>query len=380
MINPQLFTEQLETLNQAYQLHVIRIDCPTLNPLLWLDQQSDAHKRFFASRDGRFQTAAIGVSLSIPIDASKPDSLAFGAQRIDPKSTGFIQLPFDTTHHHESSAADQQSKLVFPRLQYSERTHGAEWKLYITEHELNDGLKTIQSILDPIVWTGSKQDTNALEINQTSVSPDYDQWCQMVSNAQHDIQDNHLEKVVLARELTLHCKDTVRPCQLLSAAIDTKGPLYYGLVQDRPDDAFIFQSPERLVQINQSTVSTEALAGSIKRGDVKESDLKHESSLLRSSKNRWEHSLVLKHIESILAHHCSSVQSSTDRHILKLPYIQHILQPVQAQLKSNTQWATLLDRLHPTPAVCGFDQKTAQQFIKTTNPLLEVSMPERLGS
>lgn len=367
MIHAQLFVEQLESQTSCYDLHVLSISCPKLDGLAWLNAQNGPEKFFWSTRDQSVISAGVGVSYTQAISATQPDLFDTIGQEIHPDATGYVQLPF-SNHDQEGWEAYNEAKVIFPKLEYEETRQGARWKVYCNKAQLENAEAYLNELLGDCRWDIKEIQSSPLKITKHQVSPSQDEWCNTINTVQDTFAKSSCDKVVLARQLDLNCESQPDAFAMLNTLRDEQGTSYFGLVQYRQNDSFIFKSPERLVSIQDNTLETEALAGSIQRGQEPGADSLQENTLLRSSKNRWEHSLVIDHIETVLKHYCRSVQVAKQRSILKLPYIQHILQPVRAHIDSPKQWAALIDQLHPTPAVCGYDRKTAMALIQKHEP------------
>ncbi|GGV55427.1 hypothetical protein GCM10010245_87860 [Streptomyces spectabilis] len=67
---------------------------------------------------------------------------------------------------------------------------------------------------------------------------------------------------------------------------------------------------------------------------------------------------------------CVNVAVGTDERVLKLPDIQHLQTFVRGTLPSEEVpgLLALAQRLHPTPAVCGFPRAPAQQWLARHEP------------
>ena len=63
-----------------------------------------------------------------------------------------------------------------------------------------------------------------------------------------------------------------------------------------PEHAFIGRSPERLIQLSDGIIKTEALAGTRPRGKTQEEDRLLELELLHSKKENMEHQIVVEAI------------------------------------------------------------------------------------
>ena len=90
--------------------------------------------------------------------------------------------------------------------------------------------------------------------------------------------------------------------------------------------------------------------------------------LLRSHKDRHEHQIVVDKIRDRLA-------PLTDRldiapiDLLKLKNIQHLHTPIQGQLKQEAGVLTLVEALHPTPALGGDPRDRAMSLIRELEPI-----------
>jgi 2-succinyl-5-enolpyruvyl-6-hydroxy-3-cyclohexene-1-carboxylate synthase/o-succinylbenzoate synthase len=140
---------------------------------------------------------------------------------------------------------------------------------------------------------------------------------------------------------------------------------------------FLGCTPERLFRISDSTVVTEALAGTRPRGTTQEEDTQLSRDLYTDPKDRAENEITGRFIrEQLLKANAmglikkdpSVVDDSSRYFIRRLRHLQHICQRFQCQLEDGVNVAqiskVLLQGLHPTPAVCGYPAKEAIQFIR----------------
>jgi salicylate biosynthesis isochorismate synthase/menaquinone-specific isochorismate synthase len=75
--------------------------------------------------------------------------------------------------------------------------------------------------------------------------------------------------------------------------------------------------------------------------------------LLRSTKDRAEHQIVVRRIERALGPHSVWVEATPDPGLVKVANIQHLATPIHAQLSESRSAIELAGILHPTPAVGG---------------------------
>ena len=126
---------------------------------------------------------------------------------------------------------------------------------------------------------------------------------------------------------------------------------------------FFGSTPERLIKLKNGYIQTEALAGTIARGNNMEEDRILGETLLDSHKEREEHNLVRKQIIRKLEPIISNIQFPHSPQILKLKNVQHLQTPISGKLKNGEQILDLVSRLHPTSAVAGTPTEKAMKII-----------------
>ena len=126
---------------------------------------------------------------------------------------------------------------------------------------------------------------------------------------------------------------------------------------------FIGASPECLYRRNGLDIETEALAGTIGRGDSASKDMELAHWLMNDKKNLNENQLVVDDIAQRLAPYCQKVTIAQDAKLLKLRRVQHLRRHIEARLNADVPKFVILDALQPTAAVAGLPRKLAMQFI-----------------
>ena len=91
------------------------------------------------------------------------------------------------------------------------------------------------------------------------------------------------------------------------------------------------------------------------------------AELLTDEKNVHEHELVSDAIRDQLAPFAASIRSG-DRGIRRLATVQHLETPITAELTTDEHVLTLVEALHPTPAVGGLPPNRALSTIRDTEP------------
>lgn len=187
------------------------------------------------------------------------------------------------------------------------------------------------------------------------------QWKDQVSFAVDSIKQNKLEKVVLARDQV--AASTV--------AINTRG-LLQRLEIEYPStwlflvDGLIGATPELLVRLSKSLVTSRVLAGTIRKTGNEDRDLALAASLAKSSKDLEEHEYAVRSVADALAPFCSSTNVPESPFVLHLSNVMHLATDVTGVLNDSAKQAdifTLIQQLHPSAAVCGTPTNAAKKFI-----------------
>jgi len=177
------------------------------------------------------------------------------------------------------------------------------------------------------------------------------------------VRQGTLEKVVTARAVTWHPQDAPDAATALRR-LEERHPECNIFAVARGRRVFLGASPERLVRVDGRTVRATSLAGSIARGDSPEQDAQRAAELIGSAKDREEHDIVVRALTGALAELCDAVSASATPALLTLPDVHHLHTPITARRCEGTDLFSLLERLHPTPAVGGAPREEALAFIR----------------
>jgi isochorismate synthase len=173
-----------------------------------------------------------------------------------------------------------------------------------------------------------------------------------VAAAVERIRAGELEKVVLAREVTVAAGAAHDPGAIF-AALREVFPSCFCFCVGTPEAAFIGASPELLIRRRGAVAATVALAGSTRRSADPAVDDHLGEQMLRSDKVREEHGIVANRIERILRPHSVWVEAEDEPVLARIANIQHLATPIRAQLADSRSAIELAGILHPTPAVGG---------------------------
>ncbi len=202
-------------------------------------------------------------------------------------------------------------------------------------------------------------------IREKRPTPSREGWRQQVEDAIEQVSRGDLQKVVLAQSLAVDLDGSVNVADALASLSETYPGCYRFLFEPSLGSTFFGATPERLVRLDGRTVRTEALAGSTGRGETPSEDEWLAAQLRESEKDVHEHQLVVETIQDQLEPLAADVTAGT-RTIRRLDTVQHLQTPIRAELAQDRHVLSLVEALHPTPAVGGLPPKTALRTIRET--------------
>jgi salicylate biosynthesis isochorismate synthase len=173
-----------------------------------------------------------------------------------------------------------------------------------------------------------------------------------VADATARIGDGELDKVVLAREVTVEAASAHEPAAIFGALRELF-PSCFCFCCGTPAAAFLGASPELLVRRRGASAATVALAGSTRRSADPAVDDHLGEQLRQSAKDRAEHEIVVRRIKRSLGPYAVWVEAGSEPGLVRVANIQHLGTPIHAQLAEPRSAVELAGLLHPTPAVGG---------------------------
>ena len=221
-----------------------------------------------------------------------------------------------------------------------------------------------------ITWIGNVKQPNLEKINTAPVSGEIkwqegsiseQAWQSQVSSAINAIKSNKLEKVVLARDITATSKTEIGVRSLLQRLEIEYPSTWIFLV-----DGLIGATPELLVRLSKSLVTSRVLAGTIRKTGNEDRDLTLAASLAKSSKDLEEHEYAVRSVADALAPFCSSTNVPEAPFVLHLSNVMHLATDVTGVLNDSAKQSdifTLIAQLHPSAAVCGTPATEAKKLI-----------------
>jgi menaquinone-specific isochorismate synthase len=202
-------------------------------------------------------------------------------------------------------------------------------------------------------------------VRSRSFAPDEAGWRDQIEAAVERIRAGTLRKVVLAQAQTVELEREVSVPAVYDRLTRTYSDCFRFLVAPEGGGQFFGATPERLVSRDGRTVRTHALAGSTGRGDTPAEDEWLARELQESEKDSHEHDLVVEAVKDQLGPFATAI-STGDRTVRRLATVQHLRTPVTADLAEDDHVLSLVEALHPTPAVGGLPPDEALRTIKET--------------
>jgi len=184
------------------------------------------------------------------------------------------------------------------------------------------------------------------------------EWLDRVAGVVKEIQNERVQKVVLARDIRIW-SEVAFDVRVLTARLAATFPDCYTF----SCDGLVGATPELLVAREAERLRSLVLAGSARRG-VGQDDARIGDMLLASPKDLDEHRPAVASVETVFRRLCSEVRSSAP-HLLRLANVQHIATAVEGDLREPVDALQVGGLLHPTAAVGGMPSDSAIAVIRS---------------
>lgn len=190
-----------------------------------------------------------------------------------------------------------------------------------------------------------------------------EQYMTAVADVTEQIKSGEAAKVVIARSLTMNFEGEVQGVTALHhISNEQPGSYHFGLQKD--EQLFFGATPERLIEISAGRAYSACVAGSIRRGKTEKEDDELGMELLADCKNREEHQYVVNMISNVFNRFCSNLAIPNKPELMKVRDIQHLFTPVEGTVARGIDIFSLVEALHPTPALGGVPTDTSMAIIR----------------
>ncbi|MEO8362869.1 MAG: isochorismate synthase [Ilumatobacteraceae bacterium] len=223
-----------------------------------------------------------------------------------------------------------------------------------------DGQKWLTTIDDPVI--DLKVPSRPVATSGTfSIRPgvDVEHYLQAVATARDAVKASRLTKAVIARDVIVTSSTPIDVHSVLLRLRASFGSSYRYSI-----DGFIGASPELLVAVRGTHISSHPLAGTTPRTGDPETDANLARQLMQSKKNQIEHRVVIDMVHETLLPWCSYLDWEPEPSIVAVANVQHLGTRMEGQLSQPTP--SVLDlayQLSPTPALGGHPREQALALI-----------------
>lgn len=255
-------------------------------------------------------------------------------------------------------------QIFLPRLAYVQR---GELSAQLVQHAVRS------DDLMPLTTPDWPPSTQTFPRTRPSVVRRHDQisrahWAGLVEAARNAIRRGELCKVVLARAVELTAEQPFS-FEISLRALAERYPTCTIFAVGIGETVFLGATPERLVQVENGTVTTVALAGSAPRSADPIRDRAAAAQLLTSQKDRHEHALVVEAIRTALLPLCRRLAVPDEPQLVSIANVHHLATPIAGVLADGQGALDVAAKLHPTPAVGGTPREAALAFIRAYEPI-----------
>ena len=316
-----------------------------LNLLSWLKGQPHYPQFYFSLRERKQNLAAIGELLRIE-DLAQANEFV---QTHQLPLLGGVQFYGATQFFLPQLLIEQQGEQLCVRvfIDYSD--------LAASQQKAHDLLKTFlkSTALLPIQQG----------LTQISQQANQQQWCEWVEQGLARVRAGELNKIVLANATDFISEREFDMRDFVAKSERHNQGCYHFLWAHNANEIFVGASPERLYARQGQNLLTEALAGTAPVTDDAQFTAEQAHWLLNDEKNLYENLLVAQGIQQNLAPYAEHFAVSNVQ-IKPLRLVQHLIRPIQAQLKTGFGDLQCLQIIHPTAAVAGLPQQAAKQALQ----------------
>lgn len=337
------------------------------------------YRAFWARPSLGFALAGSGVALTLTAGGTRPveqlrracrDVLdgavveAPAARGVGPLFLGGFR--FDpATPHSVLWSGFPDGLLVLPRILVSR----SQERCWFTLNALVDGETDPPAVVDEtlaelaVLTGGERAAFRQPPVDREAEEPT-EEWASGVRRALAAIAGGEMTKVVLARRRTLYARGGFS----VDAAVEHLTAAYPDCATFAVDlgaAVFLGASPEALVHLDAGVLSLSCLAGSAPRGATRGEDEMLARGLLASAKERREHAAVVAQVTAALGQTCADLSWDATPRVVKLATVQHLATLVTGRPRDSADILSLVEALHPTPAVGGVPTERALEVIRS---------------
>lgn len=356
----------LDTLEQHAQAPLLVVHCPApVMPPDWLLRALPEGDAFAWSPPEGVAFAAVGAVRQTPVAGEglpqRAAELFDGVVEVNLGTSTAVPLRAVAALPFELGRS-QAGAVFLPRWRFA-LDHAGAWLTLVTRaEERGDELsrrrlveeyirlrQALDAVADARRFSQGRTKARVLKLDHGDV----DGWQAAVARTVDAIRSDRFAKVVLVRSAEVELDRTFDACDVLERLPGSWGTRY-ALRQGAR--TLVGLSPERLVTRQGESVFCDALAGTARSGA--------EGALQASSKELVEHNHVVREIVRSLTPLCRTVDAAKTPQVRVLRHLSHLLTPVRGELDGPHHVLTLVEGVHPTPAIGGVPGAGALAFLR----------------
>ena len=222
-----------------------------------------------------------------------------------------------------------------------------------------------------LLYRGQENTCQKISLQRTALLPSGEDYQQQVAFLVAEMQKGTLNKAVLARVLELEFDQPIDISQVFyQLAQHNADGFSYAVARDPQQEGwFVGASPELLIGKRDAQIWSRPVAGTLARADDPIQDQHNAQALLASSKDQHEHAVVIEMIADQLSPFCKSLHIPKQPSLIRTKRLWHLATQIDAELKDpKTHVFDLVEKLHPTPAICGQPTHVARDLIHQLEP------------
>jgi anthranilate synthase component 1 len=195
-----------------------------------------------------------------------------------------------------------------------------------------------------------------------------DVFIDSVKRCREYIIEGDIFQVVLSQQLEQ--KVSLRPFDLYRSLRSVNPSPYMYFLRCGEFDV-IGASPEMLIRVEEGTVETRPIAGTRRRGDTKEEDLRLENELLNDAKERAEHLMLVDLGRNDIGRISEFGSVSVDQYMTveKYSHVMHLVSSVQGRLRNELSAIDALFSCFPAGTLTGAPKIRAMEIIAELEPV-----------
>ncbi|MCH9633084.1 MAG: Isochorismate synthase MenF [Chlamydiae bacterium] len=205
------------------------------------------------------------------------------------------------------------------------------------------------------LYEEKKTPTLDFKVIDCSHFPNNETWNKRIDSLIEDIQNNILEKAVIARQSIIKLDRKIDPFILLKKLQAQFSHSSLFCFQFKKDAAFLGATPECLYTRKGRHLRTEAIAGTCSS--------RASTNLLCSEKEVKEFGYVTRFLAKKLNELSSSLNQDKSK-VVDIGYLRHLYSLFEAKLLPEISDDEIISKLFPSPALCGTPTQTAFEKIK----------------